>query len=186
LNQPRSKATERVLLRARRDGISTAEVDAMSSMITKSVIDNGLFEGANLVGSYHSIGSEIRTQELHEQLERLGVEVALPRVCDDRIEFVQVNKTTPMHRSALGVEEPAGDAIEVSEIDLIIVPGIAFDRRGFRLGYGKGFYDRFLADVSALKVGLCAEALLVDALPIDEHDQRVDRVFTEQHRWNVA
>jgi 5-formyltetrahydrofolate cyclo-ligase len=185
LSAPGSKASERARLRTIRDGIDSSELARLSSAIADNLIDNNLLGESNLIASYHSVGSEVSTSRLHELLASRAVGLALPRVHGNRLEFIRVDTHTRMHRSAFGIDEPDGDAIELSAIDLIVVPGIAFDKRGYRLGYGGGFYDRFLAEVASPTVGLCAETMLVDTLPFDDHDKRVDTILTEQRCLEV-
>jgi len=92
----------------------------------------------------------------------------------------------------LGFEQPAEDAprIELDDIDVVLVPGLAFDRRGNRLGWGKGYYDELLARLPSgvIRVGVTIDELLVDALPTEDHDQRVAWVATESgvHRTGVS
>jgi 5-formyltetrahydrofolate cyclo-ligase len=78
--------------------------------------------------------------------------------------------------SKFGVQEPSGPAVNVDEIDFVIVPGLAFTTAGDRLGYGMGYYDRFLPTVSATSVGVCFTEQLVDEMPLADHDVRVDMV----------
>jgi 5-formyltetrahydrofolate cyclo-ligase len=91
----------------------------------------------------------------------------------------------PMERSYFGVWEPLGEEeklISPEEIDLIIVPGLAFDRELNRLGFGRGFYDRYLSGCSAFKVGICYDAQIAekDEIPIDCYDVKMDMVITEK------
>ena len=85
-----------------------------------------------------------------------------------------------------GIPEPEGGSpVSLSELDLMVVPGVGFDLHGHRLGYGRGYYDRVLAGESRRPtlVGLCFEQQVVDRLPRDPHDVCVDLLITEQHSW---
>jgi len=84
----------------------------------------------------------------------------------------------PRVASKFGVLEPTGPAVDVAEIDLVIVPGLAFTAAGDRLGYGQGYYDRFLPTVSAATVGVCFADQLVDEMPVTATDVRVDTVIS--------
>ncbi len=79
--------------------------------------------------------------------------------------------------SKFGVSEPIGPPVDLEEIDFIIVPGLAFTTAGDRFGYGQGYYDRFLPTVSAPSVGVCFVDQLVDEMPLEAHDVRVDMVI---------
>ena len=79
-----------------------------------------------------------------------------------------------------GIKEPVSDVpCDKKSIDLAIIPALAFDTKGFRLGYGKGYYDRFLADTDINTIGICHKELLVPKLPHDEFDISVDKVITD-------
>ena len=84
--------------------------------------------------------------------------------------------------------EPGPDRPVVSpgEIDLVLVPGLAFDRRGYRLGQGGGYYDRYLPQTKAVTVALCRSCFLLDAVPREEHDAPVDLVLTEEETFGPA
>ena len=88
-------------------------------------------------------------------------------------------------RGPFGLWEPAGEALDPARIDLVLVPGLAFTRDGRRLGRGKGFYDRFLPTLrpDCFKCGVCFDLQLVDALPTEPHDVRLDAVLTPRGLW---
>lgn len=109
-----------------------------------------------------------------------------PRVAGEKIEFVEIAHSDDLVQSAWNpwVREPAPEAAQIiapTDLDLILVPGLAFTRDGWRLGRGGGFYDRFLSQLptSTVKLGICFDLQLVDALPTEPHDQRLDGVITE-------
>jgi 5-formyltetrahydrofolate cyclo-ligase len=91
-------------------------------------------------------------------------------------------------RHRFGMLEPAADlpAVDPSTLDLVLVPGVAFDRQGGRLGFGGGYYDRFLPTTPALRVGVTYDECLADALPCGEHDQRMDWVVTPTQEIHCA
>ena len=97
------------------------------------------------------------------------------------LEILPYNRQT-LHLGAFHIEEPDGeDIIPVENIELIIVPGVAFSRKGARVGRGKGFYDRLLADSTAVKVGVAYDFQLVDDIDIEAHDVPVDIVITDKN-----
>ncbi len=103
---------------------------------------------------------------------------------DAELEFVRVDSRADLAHGAFGVMEPSGrDLVAPAQLDLVVVPGVAFDRSGYRLGYGKGFYDRALHDTTAktVHVGLSYEFQLVGALPAEKHDIGMDLIVTEEH-----
>jgi|GEM_PF-86997 len=125
---------------------------------------------------FASMPSEPDTDGLVARLERDGKVVVLPRLEDGHI--VPVRMTGEVTRGQFGIREPVGPAIDPAGIDLVIVPGVAFTADGRRLGHGKGYYDRFLVGTTAHTVGACFAEQLVDELPVEPHDVRLDRVLS--------
>lgn len=141
------------------------------------------FQNAETVLCYLATGSEAETRIIIEESLRLGKRVALPRCYEDsRMEFMPVtNIAQANERSAFGISEPPhGTAVVPTAADLCLVPGLSFDKNGFRLGYGMGFYDRYLKRFSGVAVGLCFEESLRDALPANRNDRPVHLIVTEQ------
>ena len=113
-----------------------------------------------------------------------GKRVLYPAVCGHEMVFRHVERTDELREGAFGILEPCptGDDHQADAADLIVVPGVAFDLTGHRLGYGKGFYDRFLQhpDCTALLVGLCHDfQLIADGLPVDIHDIPMEIVVSD-------
>jgi len=134
------------------------------------------FAEAGTVMAFKSFGTEIDTDPLFARLAVEGKRLILPRV--EATGIVPADGDTPLVASKFGVLEPSGPPVDVAEIDLVIVPGLAFTLAGDRLGYGRAYYDRFLPTVPAPTVGVCFVDQLVDEMPVDAHDVRVDRVVT--------
>ncbi len=131
---------------------------------------------------YLSIGWEVNTWPVVEDLMARGREVYAPVVQNNPRALLPRLYTSRSHLvpAAFGILEPPSDApgLEPQKLDLIIVPGLAFSPAGYRIGYGGGFYDRFLADSSAQSVGLCYSAFL-RSLPTDPWDKPVHFIATE-------
>ncbi|MEY2582801.1 MAG: 5-formyltetrahydrofolate cyclo-ligase [Ilumatobacteraceae bacterium] len=131
---------------------------------------------ANSVMAFVGFSGEPDTDPLLARLGLDGKRLLLPRV--EATGIVPVDGDWPLVASKFGVQEPTGPAVDVSEIDLVIVPGLAFTLDGDRIGYGQGYYDRFLPTVRAPSVGVCFIDQLVDLMPLTEHDVRVDMVIS--------
>lgn len=98
----------------------------------------------------------------------------------DDIVFRKYVQDTTLKQSSYGIMEPLGDNFtDYKKVDLIIVPGVAFDRKMGRLGRGRGYYDRFLSLVSAPKMGICFEFQLLDTIPVDTNDIKMDYIVSE-------
>lgn len=132
---------------------------------------------------YYGVGSEPDTAQLLEPLLALGKEVFLPRcLSGGRLEARLYRGRDHLLSNRFGIPEPdeACPAVKLDSLSLVLVPGLCFDRRGYRLGHGGGYYDRLLAGQAPFTVALCRERLLLDALPTEPHDRPVDLVLTER------
>ena len=140
-------------------------------------------EEARTVFAFWGIpGREPETARLIPKLLERGKRVCLPRMLPGRqMELRLYDPGRPMAAAAFGILEPGEDCplVDRGEVDLILVPAVCYDRRGFRLGFGGGYYDRWLAGSAALRVGLCRQAILQDTVPVEAHDTRVDVLITE-------
>jgi len=134
------------------------------------------YRQASSVMAFVGFSGEPDTDPLFARLRVEGKRLLLPRVETSGI--VPVDGDAPMVVSNFGVSEPTGPPVDVDEIDFVIVPGLAFTLAGDRLGYGQGYYDRFLPTVSAPSVGVCFADQLVDEMPLTERDVRVDMVVS--------
>lgn len=139
---------------------------------------------AECVFAYIGIGYEIRTTEIIEKLLCEGKKVCVP-LCygKGRMDAVKITSLSDLHLGRYDIPEPSedGEKVSPSEIDVIIVPGVAFDKEGRRLGRGGGYYDRFMSSaVNAKKIALCREVNLIDEVPCEAHDEKVDIIVTEK------
>lgn len=130
---------------------------------------------------YSALPDEVPTQSLIDELVAQGKTVLLPRVVNDtEMELRQYTGMQDLQAGAFGILEPTGKLFtDYEKIDVVVVPGMAFDKEGHRLGRGKGYYDRFLAKIrNTYKIGLCFPWQLVDNVPTDEHDILMDEIMT--------
>ena len=138
---------------------------------------------------YHGMGAEPETARLLPVLWAAGKRVALPRCTGPgTMEARLAEEGRPLIRHRFGMLEPGEDAprLEPEELDLILVPGLAFDRSGGRLGQGGGFYDRYLPRCTGVTAALCRGRFLLPEVPRAEHDQRVDLVVTEEAVFRLS
>lgn len=143
------------------------------------------FQAAGSVALYAALPDELSTVPLYREARAASKRVALPRMLPGRrLEFAWVRSFDALRPGRYGVAEPgeAEEVVGLSELDLVVVPGVAFDRTGGRLGRGSGYYDRALAsrsDARPFVVGLAEAERIVDEVPREAFDQRVDAVVTD-------
>jgi 5-formyltetrahydrofolate cyclo-ligase len=160
---------------------------SLSLQIQGRLLDSKEFQAAKAVALYSPVLNEVFTEQVFREALVRGKLVAYPRVRGNELEFVHVLDASDLRPGAFGVLEPVGTSIvSPASLDLAVVPGVAFDRAGYRLGYGKGFYDRGLhgSRCPVFLAGLCFEQQLVNRLPAEEHDVRMDILFTEKGRYD--
>jgi len=166
----------------RRKQLAEAECLELSRQVQQRLVASELFSSATNLALYSPMNNEVRTRLLHDCAIEQHKQVCYPRVVGESLQFVVVDSIELLQPGSFGVAEPAsGDVLNVERIALLVVPGVAFDRAGYRLGYGKGFYDRELSrvTVTTASVGLCFDFQLCDRLPVEAHDQRLDYLVTE-------
>lgn len=170
---------------ARRAALSREERRAKSAAVQQRLLDLPEFRAAGRVLFFVSFSSEVETLPMIEQTLRLGKEVAAPRVWAGQSDLELRRLTHPqtqLQAGKMGIPEPNDDCplVSLAEIDLIIVPAVAWDEQGYRVGYGGGFYDRLLARADDVpKIGLGFECQVISAVPRQDHDLRVDALVTE-------
>ncbi len=171
------------LLRKRKTHVPKA-AQTKNALILKRVLQLPEFRKAKTVMLYAPIYGEVDTKGIFYAALKQRKRVGLPKVKGEQLEARAVKSWEELGKGVLGVLEPLkhSHALEPSEIGLVFVPGIAFDEEGYRLGYGKGFYDRFLGQVSkeAKKIGLAYEFQVVKRLPREPHDEKVNILITEK------
>lgn len=139
----------------------------------------GAFQDADTIFIYNSMEDEVQTYDFIQKWSK-EKNFYLPVVIGNDIAFRACDPTTGFKQSSFGIMEPVGkNFTQYNKIDLIIVPGVAFDRKMNRMGRGKGFYDRFLPKISAPKMGICFDFQLFDIIPAQAEDIKMDFVISE-------
>jgi len=178
---PKKNLREEIL--ARRKSLAAETCLALSLEIQARFIDMIEYRDASVIALYSAILNEVFTEEILRAARLNGKKVVYPRVRDSLLEFAEVRERSDLVPGVYGILEPSGTSVcSVREIDLMLLPGVAFDLSGYRLGYGKGYYDRtlhgFLGDV--LLVGLAFDMQVVETIPAEIHDVRLDLLLTEE------
>jgi 5-formyltetrahydrofolate cyclo-ligase len=175
------KCVLRTQCRALRDAMTVEAVASASECICESLVEWPAFQRAQTVMAYMAFGNEISLAPLMNQFD--GKRWVIPRTLTRPEPHLMLHPYDPARlvRHRYGMLEPDAvlPMIEPCALDLVLVPGLAFDRRGYRLGFGGGFYDRFLPHVTVTKVGIVATAFVVQHISADQFDQRVDYLACE-------
>ncbi len=174
----------RKLILSQRNSLEPRIHSAWSRAILERFKASPFYQNARRLGLYASFGSEVNTWPLIGQALLEGKIVALPRTYPKKKELVfhRVFCLSELVPGPYGLLEPPerNPQLGPEELDLIVVPGLAFDYQGHRLGYGGGFYDRLLGASRLLKVALAFSFQVLPEIPHQEHDLRVDLIFTEK------
>ena len=171
-------------LQARRRAVPAERAAAAAAACTSLLLAEPALRGAKRVGLYAALRDELPTRPLFEALGELGLERLLPRCTPGRhLEFVPVARWEELRPGRYGVSEPPPNAAPeaLGPGDWVLVPGVAFDRQGWRLGRGAGYYDRtFESPGGPRRVGLGYAFQLLTAVPHDSHDRPLDAIVTER------
>lgn len=170
-------SAEKALLRAKMRGIAGERGDSttLSADLSRHLRHWPLWQSSAMIAAFSPLAGE------PDALHPWPVEkrIALPLVMGSGLKFRWVGSPEELQPGQFGILEPAKDApCAGSTFDLILVPGLAFDRRGGRLGRGKGYYDRFLCETTGLRAGIGFEDQIVEEIPCEAHDVRVDFLIT--------
>lgn len=170
-----------------RDRVEPAARFSYSNSILSKVKQLDSYEDSRVVMFYLSYGSEVITDLMIKEVLADGKEVAVPVIQspgDGIMTAVKISKLEDCYERVYGIRQPEfneSDVVAKEDIDLIFVPGIVFDLSGYRIGYGKGYYDRWLEGTDILKrVGLAFEVQLVEKIPNGQYDLPVSKILTEK------
>ena len=186
-----AKPSARKAARARRDGLAPHLRELASARIAERVNELLAEADSRTVALYAPKGSEVETWLIDEHIRAVGGRVVYPRVVD-HVRELEFHESVPEQLVAgrFGLKEPKLDwrnVVGIVEVHAFIIPGLAFDRHGGRIGWGRGHYDATLAVASpkALRIGIAFELQLIDVVPRDPHDVDLSHVITESDTYEV-
>lgn len=171
----------------KRKELSESETAVKNSAITEKLLSLAKVQSAELILPFVSAKGEVGTREFIARCFDAGKAVAVPRCIDgSNMEFCVIHTFDDLEKGMYGIDEPKEYCevikAENAENSVLIVPALCFDTKGYRLGYGKGYYDRFISRYSGFTVGVCYSEFITDDIPIDEYDRCVDIVITEKQK----
>jgi 5-formyltetrahydrofolate cyclo-ligase len=169
----------------KRKKLSSSKIFKNSNQIKKTLFDLNDFKNASVILFYISYNNEVYTHEMIKDALSLGKKVIVPK-SNTQNQTLILSKLTSwddLELGSYGILEPKKEKIKKTsfeEIEIIIVPGVGFDKKGNRIGHGKGYYDKLLKkSKNAFHIGLAFEYQIIDKIPVDSHDIPVDMIITE-------
>ena len=166
-------------IRARKRAMTEEEIQEKSRLLTEKFLATDAYRNARTIYGYLPYNQEVRTVPLLEQALRDGKRVAVPKVYGEEMKFILMEDLSRVEKGYAGIPEPIADGpVAEDETALVLMPGLAFDPRGHRIGYGGGFYDKFLAsEPGHPTVALCYDFQMYPHLETEEFDKSVDAVI---------
>jgi 5-formyltetrahydrofolate cyclo-ligase len=185
-----AKKTLRALVLSQRDAMPDGLRAAASTAIVSRLRDLPAYQGARAVLMYMGFGTEVNTEPFFDAVCADGKMAVLPKInkngnrSDWRLTLHPVAGRDQLAAGVWGIREPLPNSpqMDIAAVDLALIPGVAFDRHGRRLGYGGGFYDRLLAGSNPAMLRVCAafDCQVVDVVPAGDRDQRIHIIITEK------
>ena len=166
-------------IREKKKAMSVEEIEARSARLGELFAQTDAYRNAKTIYGYMPYNQEVRTVPILEQAIRDGKKVAVPKVYGDTMRFIYLDDLSQVDKSDMGIPEPIADEpVAGDKTALVLMPGLAFDKAGHRIGYGGGFYDKFLmAEPDHPTVALCYEFQMYAHLDTEEFDIPVDLVL---------
>jgi 5-formyltetrahydrofolate cyclo-ligase len=162
-----------------RDALSLDFIKITSKEIQDNLRKVDFFRTAKTIGAYYSIGSEVRTQDILQEILNAGKELALPKVVKNDLVFKKISSFSELEQGSYSIMEPKDRCETVKDLNVIIVPAIALTKDGFRLGYGFGYYDRYLHGKKSMTIALSYAKQVIKSFPHDDNDVKINVIVTE-------
>lgn len=172
------KKSLRAKIKKMRDSFEKEQLLEESLNLCKKILELEEYKKADKILSFMNFGSEVKIEILNEKILEMGKELYLPRVeKDGKLSVVRYGQGFSI--GSFGIREPVGEKY-LGRLDLIVTPGLVFDRDGNRIGYGRGYYDRlFLEYPHTFKVAPIFEFQLLENIPSEKHDIKLDMIITK-------
>ena len=174
------KSSLRKVLLDRRDTTSYDFTKLASQKIQNRLKQIEIFRSAKKIACYYPIGSEVLTQDIMQEILGDGKEISLPKVVADSLSFRKIGGLKDLEKGEFGIMEPKDNCLEEKDMDVVLVPTVGITKNGIRLGYGHGYYDRFLSESNAKTISLTYSKQIVKSIPFSEKDIKIDWIVTEE------
>ena len=173
----KNKIRNNILLK--RKELTQNDVDNKSLIIQKMVLDSKEYKDSKIIFLYSSANNEVKTDLIFNQAIADNKIVAFPKVQGKDMEFIKVQSLSDLKPGYFSILEPVSGEV-INNPDLVITPGVAFDLKKNRVGYGKGFYDRYFNNHNAIYMGIAFDMQIVDNIPADAFDKPLDMIITDK------
>ena len=180
------KSALRKHLLEKRDATSAELRNILSGKIHENLKKISLYANAQNIACYFPIGSEVDTHAIMLKVIEQGKNLLLPRIVDENIEFYIVSNIEKLEKGSFGIMEPKDSSEKAKKIDCVLIPTVGVSKLGVRLGYGKGYYDRFLSSTTTVKISLTYSKQIIKTIPSDSHDIKIDWIVTEDENIKIS
>lgn len=166
-------------IRVRKRAMTEEEIETRSAKLAQLFFASKAYQNAKTIYGYLPYNQEVRTVPMLERALKDGKKVAVPKVYGEEMKFLYLDDLNAVAKGYAGIPEPIADEpVAQDETALVLMPGLAFDPQGHRIGYGGGFYDKFLAaEPNHPTLALCYEFQMLPKLDVEDHDIPVDTVL---------
>jgi len=173
-----NKSLLRKEIRQKKEALTPRQIEAASQDLTEQFCSHPFYREAKTVFAYLSYNQEVRTEPLIRRAWQDGKAVAVPKIIEDQMVFLRLEEGDPIAEGYKGIPEPVKEIPLHDPTALVLLPGLAFDPLGHRLGYGGGFYDRFLSAEPHPTIALCFDFQMYEHLDCEDHDIPSDVVLS--------
>ena len=180
------KTALRKHLLEKRDAISAELRDILSKNIHQNLKHISSYINSQNIACYFPIGSEVDTYAIMLDILRQNKCLLLPRIVNDNLMFYNVPSLEKLEKGNFGIMEPKDSCKKADKIDCVLVPTVGVSKLGIRLGYGKGYYDKFLSSTDAIKISLTYSKQIVKTIPSDSHDIKMNWIITEDDYIKIS
>ena len=180
------KAALRKHLLEKRDATSAELRDISSERIHQNLKRITSFTNSQNIACYFPIGSEVDTHNIMLDMLEQDKNLLLPRIVNNNLEFCIVPNLEKLEKGSFEIMEPKDSCKMAEKINCVLIPTVGVSKTGIRLGYGKGYYDRFLSLIDAVKISLTYSKQIVKSIPNDSHDVKMDLIVTEDGNVQIS
>lgn len=186
----KTKSVIRAEMQAQIKNLSIEGKEQIENILFNKLTQSQSWQQSDVIGLTMSLPQEWNTLPIIEYGLKDDKIIVLPKsnMMDKTMIFYEISNLNHLEPGYGGILEPASErckVVEFSAIDLLVVPGFAYDKRGYRIGFGGGFYDRFLTSFKGKTVSLAAQFQILDKIPINQYDQKVNQILTDKNTYNL-